>query len=135
MRKDLEESWVESLAAQGISLVLDYFDGKCPVQAEGTVQGCHFYFRARNGAWTMDIVRPGGDPIWPVTGGVWCDSGEDPSFGYAEPEDIKDVLEECFIRFAIQQDLRFHLVNLLSRRPTEEYLQEVHDIHDEVLFL
>lgn len=32
-----------------------YFGGKCPVQAEGRVNGHPFYFRARGGYWALHI--------------------------------------------------------------------------------
>jgi hypothetical protein len=40
--------------------------GNCPVQAEGTVDGFPFYFRARGEHWSMNIgdVDPVCDPIW-----------------------------------------------------------------------
>ncbi len=41
-------------------LVIDFIDGWCPVQAEGTVGGKPFYFRSRGQHWTMSI---GGEDI------------------------------------------------------------------------
>lgn len=41
-----------------LDLVIDRIGGACPVQAEGTVNGKPFYFRARGAAWRMNI---GGD--------------------------------------------------------------------------
>lgn len=39
--------------------------GNCPVQAEGTVNGVPFYFRARGKRWSMSIGgQPVGDPAW-----------------------------------------------------------------------
>lgn len=47
-------------------VVIDMIGGNCPVQAEGTVCGKSFYFRARGDEWRMNI---GGedvilDPEW-----------------------------------------------------------------------
>ena len=37
--------------------------GACPVQAEGTVDGLPFYFRARGGEWTLSVAAtPAGEP-------------------------------------------------------------------------
>lgn len=36
-------------------LVIDWLDGNCPVQAEGTVDGRPFYFRARWQHWSFDV--------------------------------------------------------------------------------
>ncbi len=41
-------------------LVIDTVGGNCPVEAEGTVGGKPFYFRARGEHWTMSI---GGEPV------------------------------------------------------------------------
>lgn len=45
-------------------IVVKYIGGACPVQAEGTVDGIPFYFRARGNGWSLSI---GVDPI-----GVSC---------------------------------------------------------------
>ncbi len=37
--------------------------GKCPVQAEGTIEGQPFYFRSRGAHWSVSIANPGEDPI------------------------------------------------------------------------
>lgn len=38
--------------------------GNCPVQAEGTIDGFPFYFRARGGSWKLSITcTPDGNPI------------------------------------------------------------------------
>lgn len=39
---------------------IDNIGGFCPVQAEGTINGAPFYFRARGQRWTIGI---GGDPV------------------------------------------------------------------------
>jgi len=36
-------------------LTIDFIGGNCPVQAEGTINGSEFYFRARGQHWTMGI--------------------------------------------------------------------------------
>lgn len=36
-------------------LTIDFIGGNCPVQAEGTINGSEFYFRARGTHWTMSI--------------------------------------------------------------------------------
>ncbi len=37
------------------AVVIDCLGGNCPVQAEGTIDGLPFYFRARGDRWTMGI--------------------------------------------------------------------------------
>ena len=41
-------------------IIIDSFGGNCPVQAEGTIDGKPFYFRARGSRWSMSI---GGDDV------------------------------------------------------------------------
>jgi hypothetical protein len=36
-------------------IVIDYLGGNCPVQAEGTIAGKEFYFRARGDRWSICI--------------------------------------------------------------------------------
>ena len=39
--------------------------GNCPVQADGTIDGWPFYFRARGERWSFSIGKnPVGDPHW-----------------------------------------------------------------------
>lgn len=47
-------------------VVIDTIGGNCPVQAEGTINGKPFYFRARGSYWSIGIggVDPGIDPEW-----------------------------------------------------------------------
>lgn len=44
----------------GEGLVIDTLGGNCPVQAEGTLDGKEFYFRARGERWSFAV---GGDVI------------------------------------------------------------------------
>lgn len=45
---------------------IKWLGGNCPVQAEGTVNGKEFYFRARGDSWSMQIGGEDvvGDPEW-----------------------------------------------------------------------
>lgn len=43
-------------------IVMEYTCGACPVQAEGTVSGERFYFRARGDRWRIGIG--GTDPVF-----------------------------------------------------------------------
>jgi len=38
-----------------MELIIDYIGGMCPVQAEGTIDGTPFYFRARGAKWEIGI--------------------------------------------------------------------------------
>jgi hypothetical protein len=46
-------------------IVIDWLGGNCPVQAEGTIAGKPFYFRARGEHWSIGIGGDTvGDPEW-----------------------------------------------------------------------
>ena len=53
-----------------MNLVITTLGGNCPVQAEGTVDGAPFYFRARWGSWRLAIgencvgAKRSEDGIW-----------------------------------------------------------------------
>lgn len=47
-----------------VDLVYDTCGGNCPVQAEGTVNGYAFDFRARGEGWTMEVGIPKGNLGW-----------------------------------------------------------------------
>ena len=44
---------------------IEWLGGNCPVQAEGTIQGVPFYFRARGEHWSLGVgADPVGRPDW-----------------------------------------------------------------------
>lgn len=46
-------------------IIIETIGGLCPVQAEGTIDGKPFYFRARGQRWTIGIEgEPVGFPAW-----------------------------------------------------------------------
>lgn len=47
-------------------IIITSLGGNCPVQAEGTIDGKEFYFRARGERWSMSIGGSDvvGDPEW-----------------------------------------------------------------------
>ena len=48
-----------------MKLIIDDLGGNCPVQAEGTIDGRPFYFRARGSAWSFGVGDdPVGEPEW-----------------------------------------------------------------------
>jgi hypothetical protein len=44
-----------------MSILIEQIGGFCPVQADGTIDGKRFYFRARGNRWTLSIG--GSDPV------------------------------------------------------------------------
>lgn len=52
---------------------IEELGGNCPVQAEGTIDGKRFYFRARGKHWTMEIhpTAEGDYLSWPEDRAEW----------------------------------------------------------------
>lgn len=57
------------MSGEDEDIVIDWLSGSCPVQAEGTIDGKPFYFRARGQRWRIGI---GGDVV------------SSPDWGYGE---------------------------------------------------
>jgi len=57
-------SWTRGVRCRSIvvDLRIDHIAGVCPVQADGTVNGRPFYFRARHGSWSF-VGALHGDPV------------------------------------------------------------------------
>ena len=68
--------------SDALPLEFEFITFMAPVQAEGTVAGRLFYFRARTQTWTFTIAElPNGDPVMlgpedVSTGAAWYRTGE-----------------------------------------------------------
>ena len=72
--------------------------GACPCQADGTLDGCPFYFRARHGTWTLTISRPGSDPVDPSSEDEICFfKGADDQNGYMSQETAADIIFQTWL--------------------------------------
>ena len=85
-----------------MNLIIEAIGGWCPVQAEGTVNGIPFYFRARGARWKMCI---GTEPIDISLGWAkgWCKSeefGEGPyDAGYMALDIAEGIIVKCADEF------------------------------------
>lgn len=74
-------------------LQIDMIGGNCPVQAEGTISGQSFYFRARGEHWSMGIGGdPVGDPDWHLQE-RWGDSKY--AAGWMPEDEARKIIEQC----------------------------------------
>jgi len=78
-------------------LVIESVGGYCPCQADGFMHGNPFYFRARHGAWTIEVAFPREDPV--CNGSLFYMEGDDPKEGYMEPEDAIAAIGIAFAAF------------------------------------
>jgi hypothetical protein len=79
-------------------IVIAQLGGNCPVQAEGTINGKPFYFRARGEAWSLGIggADPCGEAEWEHS--EWF--GEWPDAGWMTPEQAEGFLRQAAARYA-----------------------------------
>lgn len=78
---------------------LDWINGFCPVQAEGTYQGKRFYFRARGNRWALYIgnTNPLGETEWSYSESY----GDEPfAAGWMENEEALGFIEQALRLYA-----------------------------------
>lgn len=87
-----------SLPTEEPAIIIDWMGGNCPVQAEGTINGKPFYFRARGEIWSLGIggADPCGKPEWEHL--EWF--GEWPDAGWMTTEEATDFLKPSRRRYA-----------------------------------
>ena len=72
--------------------------GACPMQADGTMWGCPFYFRARHGEWHFYLSEPGIDPVegpWIHRAGGWENHN-----GYMPEADVLAIIWNQYVTLA-----------------------------------
>lgn len=76
-----------------MEVIIDRLGGNCPVQADGTIDGVPFYFRARGSHWSMGIgPQPIDAPEW-YHRELWCD---DPyGAGWMSEEEAERMIRIC----------------------------------------
>lgn len=79
------------------AIEIDSIGGFCPCQASGKIHGNPFYFRARHGEWTLEVARPGEDPI--CNPSIFYKEGDDVSFGSMAISEAMQVLGFCYAEF------------------------------------
>ena len=89
-----------------MSVQIEMIGGNCPLQAEGTIDGVPFYFRARGRRWTMGI---GNDPVGILTTihtkpGEWhveCTWGTDRyDAGWMPEDEARRLIQWCADEYA-----------------------------------
>lgn len=75
-----------------VDIKIEYLGGNCPVQAEGTINGIHFYFRARGSHWVM-IIGDDTETGW-ISVHQWNNAGK------MSEEEAKRIIEKCAQEFA-----------------------------------
>jgi hypothetical protein len=75
-------------------LIIISIGGNCPVQAEGTVDGVPFYFRARGDEWRMNI---GGEKLILEPDWTYCEPYGDEPFaaGWMDVTEALDFIDKA----------------------------------------
>jgi hypothetical protein len=74
-----------------------YIGGNCPVQAEGTIEGKPFYFRARGESWSLGI---GGEPVLEPEWEIEQEYGSTPfAAGWMTVDEAKAFIEYGVARY------------------------------------
>lgn len=80
---------------------IDWLGGNCPVQAEGTVDGEPFYFRARGEHWSMGIGgEPVGYPAWKIKENY---PGDQFAAGWMAEDEARTFIEKAAAAWAAQR--------------------------------
>ena len=83
-----------------MALEIKSVGGMCPCQAEGVWDDQSFYFRARWGAWTIEI---GATPDDAVSGELVAE-GEDSTGGWMSEEDAIKIVNEVYAKWSKKGD-------------------------------
>lgn len=85
-----------------MSLEITMLGGFCPVQAEGTIEGEEFYFRARGERWSIGI---GGDVVAKPDWYHEQPYGDEPfAAGYMDLDEARAFIEEAAERYRQSKD-------------------------------
>lgn len=81
---------------------IEHIGGNCPVQAEGSVYGHPFYFRARGSSWTFEVYDEEGVTVIFQEWEMW---GDEPfGAGWMPEEDAQAIVVKCIEKFGATQE-------------------------------
>jgi hypothetical protein len=70
-------------------------EGSCPVQAEGTVNGHPFYFRARHETWSLSVASSPTEVMTDDEGWSHCEPYPGVSAGFASTQECIDFIHRA----------------------------------------
>lgn len=97
MKKEIYEANTNIVNA----IEIENIGGCCPCQASGKIYGHPFYFRARHGEWTLDVVANGCNPVLSESP-LFHFEGEDPDNGFMPEYDAMRIIGICFLKIRNQ---------------------------------
>ena len=93
-----DEGWV---MIDFTGLQIDGIYGQCPVQADGTIDGLPFYFRARGDKWSFSVAPVGIDPVVHADWFHHADYDEQGPFGagWMSHDEARGFIQEAAILY------------------------------------
>jgi hypothetical protein len=99
-------------------IVIEYLAGNCPVQAEGTIDGKRFYFRARGESWRIEIHPTAtGDVLsWGGDGWHYTEPYGDGPFaaGWMPEDEARQMIEKAALIYRRTQERVLAALGLTS---------------------
>jgi hypothetical protein len=86
-----------------LNVIIEAIGGNCPVQAQGTVEGHRFYFRARGEHWSIEIApadATGEYLNWCNLEGIWYfeeEYGTWPDAGWMHKHEALDFIKKAVL--------------------------------------
>ena len=83
-----------------MNLTINTIGGQCPVQAEGSLNGKYFYFRARGEHWRFEVgegAKEEGEPLW-TYGETYKDGGEYEA-GWMDQDEAREFIDQAATKF------------------------------------
>jgi hypothetical protein len=119
-----------SEAATVPEVVIETIGGNCPVQAEGTIDGWPFYFRARGTRWSFEVSEPGfeacGEAVWDHVESY----GDGPyAAGWMDEDEARAFIEQAAERFVAWRKAN-PAVDGNGRRTAEVLRAELHRTYE-----
>ena len=105
---------IEVRLGEALPLRFEFTTTAAPVQAEGTIAGRPFYFRARHDAWTLSVAdQPGSDPVdidsaAAAEGRGWFRSGSvgmrrEERASYLSVEEATEIIRRCAAEYIAER--------------------------------
>jgi hypothetical protein len=82
-------------------VMISHIGGNCPVQAEGTIDGYGFYFRARGTTWSVEIYDGGKEP-W-TTVQKYSEPTQPYAAGWMTEDEAKGFIEKAARWFILER--------------------------------
>lgn len=85
-----------------MTLYIDWIEGNCPVQSEGTFDGIPYYFRARGAWWSLDLGVEG-ETITKTWGNPYGNGPFDA--GWMSEDEAREFITQCYNEWTTMREI------------------------------